>query len=190
MVAFGFGATLSGEHLLGRGGTLWQKGARKRLAAPYHRRQLRRVATFQRSTDGHGAEQGSAASAGGHGPAVGHQSSLAAAVDFAATGRADAADELRSRFHIARSTYLEDPLQAGSARSDFGDSGRELVLAVELDAVFALIGGSAIVLIWRLRSDSGATQCGTTSESQCTTWNGRSGDLATQLFCWGGMCHS
>jgi len=37
------------------------------------------------------------------------------------------------------------------------------------------IGGSAIALIWRLRGVSSATQCGTFSESQRTTWNGRSG---------------
>ena len=40
---------------------------------------------------------------------------------------------------------------------------------------YANVGGSAIALFWRLRGDSGATQCGTSSESQCTTWNGRSG---------------
>ena len=40
---------------------------------------------------------------------------------------------------------------------------------------YANVGGSAIALFWRLRSDSGATQCGTPSESQCTTWNGTSG---------------
>ena len=38
-----------------------------------------------------------------------------------------------------------------------------------------IVCGSAMAHIWRLRGDSGATQCGTPSKSQRTTWNSRSG---------------
>jgi len=66
---------------------------------------------------------------------------------------------------------------------------RKAELAAWLESHDVVIGGSVIVLIWRLRSDSSATQCGTSSESQCTTWNGRSGNPATQLICWVGLSH-
>jgi len=39
----------------------------------------------------------------------------------------------------------------------------------------ALVGGSAIALLWLLESDLRATQCGALSKPQPTTWNGRSG---------------
>ena len=37
-----------------------------------------------------------------------------------------------------------------------------------------IVCGSAIAHIWRLRGESGATQCGTASKLQRTTWNSRS----------------
>ena len=38
-----------------------------------------------------------------------------------------------------------------------------------------IVGGSAIVLLWLLSGDLGATQCGAPSKPPPTTWNGRSG---------------
>jgi len=133
-------------------GTRWYAladGARKRLAAPYHRRQLKRVPVV-RDKGGPDARRSKSAGDAGGNVALDEEGSLSTAVDWAATGGADAAAELRARFHISRSTFLEDvPREVGSEGHATHLSGqdsvvtegggdRELVLAIEFDAVYAL----------------------------------------------------
>jgi len=121
-------------------GTRWHElsdGSRKRLAAPYHRRRA-------------SGERGSGSRSRGGGKSHRRASmelleAVDAVADETATSRACSAAELRARFYITRSTYLESvpaddagsPSAAGAQqRSD--DKGRELVVAVEFDPEVAL----------------------------------------------------
>jgi len=123
-------------------GTRWYElgdGSRKRLAAPYHRRRVPgERSAGSRSRGGRRARR--------RGELVELSDAVDAVADESISGRrACTAAELRARFYITRSTYLESlpPDGAGSPPSAGPDTasdngGRELVVAVEFDPEVAV----------------------------------------------------